>query len=408
LLSSSDDGAASATIHKLQASSGTSYTTSQIGGFDVSVPQASDQPVTAIVQNVVVLASDENAMRSVIDTANGGASIQDDETYGAIAGDLPQDNLGMAYVNMAAVNQMLTAMSGAAGLTGDTQQLAAAKAVGMSVSATSDGLSFDVASQNDPAKVTQAERDALAATDGPNPLLPMVPNDAYAVAAMSGATAQLERSFEQMSQLDPKTARAIERLDLVGPNGLLQKLSGDVAIEVGKGQGFLPVGGTAMVGVNDAGGVEAWLNEHLPKLLASTDVGDLAWQTEDYNGTTIHYTDLLTSGVPVAWGVTDNALVVGLTTSSVEQAADLAAGSGSSISTNAGYQAAVAELPGTESVVYVDVQGVLSTLQAVLPSQEYRQFLKEGGSNLQPITVVAAGSESDEQGSRSTFVIGVP
>jgi hypothetical protein len=282
LLASSDDAAASSAIQKVQASSGTTYTTSPIGGVDVSVPQSSDQPVTAIVQSVVVLASDENAMQSVIDTANGGASILDDPTYQTIAGDLPQDNLGMAYVNVAAVNQMLEAMSGSiAGLTGDTQQLAAAQAVGMSVSATTEGLSFDVASQNDPTKLTQVERDALAATDGPNPLLSMVPSDAYAVAAMGGATAQLERSFEQLSQLDPKTARTIEQLDLVGPNGLLQKLSGDVSIEISKGQGFLPMGGTVMVGVKDAGGVETWLNEHLPKLLAQTDVGDLAWQTED-------------------------------------------------------------------------------------------------------------------------------
>jgi hypothetical protein len=100
--------------------------------------------------------------------------------------------------------------------------------------------------------------------------------------------------------------------------------------------------------------------------------------------------------------------VVGLATSSVEQAVDLAAGSGSSISTNAGYQAATAQLPGTESVLYVDVQEALSTVQGFMSAEQYQQFLAEGGENLQPITVIAAGSESDEQGSTSTVVVGVP
>ena len=408
MLASDDDAAAAATLEKIQAGSGTTYSVTQIGGFGVSVPASPDQPATAIVNGVVVLAGDENGMRSVIDTVNGGASIEDDGTYRAIADDLPEDNLGMAYVNTGQLSELLASIPGAAGLATDPRQFGATQAVGMAVSATGQGLSFDVASQNDPSKLTQADRDALAAGDGPNPLLDIVPSDAYAVTAMSGATEQLETSVEQLSQLDPGTAREIEKLHLLGPDGLLPALSGDVAIQVGQGQGLLPVSGTVMVGVTDAGAVEDWLNAHLPKLLASTDLGGLTWNTEDYNGTTIYYTDPFSGSVPLAWGVTDDAWVLGLSTSSVEQAVDLAGGTGESIASNPDYQTAVAELPGTESVLYIDVQGILSTAQGILPGGAYQQFLDEGGSNLEPITVVAAGGESDEHGSHSTLLIGIP
>jgi hypothetical protein len=163
-----------------------------------------------------------------------------------------------------------------------------------------------------------------------------------------------------------------------------------------------------MLGVDDASAVEGWVNRHLPKLLASTDIGSITWSTEDYNGTTVHYSDPLTTGIPIAWGVTDRALVVGLSTSSVEQAVDLGAGTGEPISANPTYQAAVARLPGTESVVFVDVQDVLSTVKELLPGEVYQGFLDEGGVNAEPITVVVAGTEADEHGSRSRLLIEIP
>jgi hypothetical protein len=43
-----------------------------------------------------------------------------------------------------------------------------------------------------------------------------------------------------------------------------------------------------------------------------------------------------------------------------------------------------------------------------LPGQSYQDFLDQGGQNLEPITVVVAGTESDEQGSSSRLLIGIP
>ena len=132
-----------------------------------------------------------------------------------------------------------------------------------------------------------------------------------------------------------------------------------------------------------------------------------ATKIEDYNGVTITYAGDLLSGVSFAYGVVNDTVVIGASVKSVEEAVDLAQ-NGGGIATDADYSAATDGLPGTESLVYVDVQGILTAVQNILPGQAYQDFLDQGGENLQPITVVVAGSESDEQGSSSRLLIGIP
>jgi hypothetical protein len=112
--------------------------------------------------------------------------------------------------------------------------------------------------------------------------------------------------------------------------------------------------------------------------------------------------------VPVAWGVTDRALVVGLTAASVEQAVDLASGTGETIASSPAYQSVASRLPGTNSVMYIDVQQVLAAVKTFMPAAQFQEFERKGAANVEPITVVAAGSRSDENGSRSTLLIEVP
>ena len=133
---------------------------------------------------------------------------------------------------------------------------------------------------------------------------------------------------------------------------MLQHLTGDVGVEVGPGSGLLPVGGTVMIGVDDTGAVQSWLDTHLPALLAQAGVPGLSGRTlktEDYQGVKITYGALPTT--PVAWGVVNGALVVGLTPNAVEQAVDLSQGNGSSITSDADYSSATSGLPGTRTVL---------------------------------------------------------
>jgi len=347
LIATDDDDAAAAALQTFRDASGSTYTQSSVDGVTVWSPASTDEPAVAIVEGTVVMASDPDTMQAVIQTDHGASSIQDDQTFAGVMDQLPGDNLGFAYVNVHALTSLAGLVPG--GMGGLETQLAAYRGAAYSISAEADGLAIDGAVTTDPSKLTDAQREALGS--GPNPLLAITPADAYAVLASSGVGRALEDSVTQFAQLGPGPARTIERLGLIGPDGVLQHLTGDLGVEVGPASGLLPVGGTVMVGVDDAGAVQTWLDDHVPSLLAQAGVPGLssrALKTEDYQGVKITYGALPTT--PVAWGVVNGALVVGLSPHAVEQAVDLSQGGGSSITSNADFSSVVDGLsgPGTD------------------------------------------------------------
>lgn len=405
LIASDDDDAASSAMQTFRDASGATYTRSTVDGVDVWSPASADEPAMAIVDGTVVLASDADAMQAVIQTDHGASSVQDDQTFQDVMAQLPGDNLGFAYVNVHALTSLASLVPGATG--GLETQLAAYEGAAYSISAEADGLALDGAVTTDPAKLTDAQREALGS--GPNPLLAMTPADAYAVVAASGAGAGIEDSLTQFAQLGPGPARTIERLGLIGPDGVLRHLTGDVGFQVGPGSGPLPVGGTVMIGVDDAGAVQSWLDDHLPVLLEQAGLPGIAantLKTEDYQGVKITYGTLPTT--PVAWGVVNGALVVGLSPNAVEQAVDLGNGTGSSVTSDADFSSAVDGLPGTQTLLYVDVNGILTAVQGILPNDAYQRFLDEGGKNLQPIKAMVAGGAATETVSTYRLLIEIP
>ncbi len=402
MIASDDNGAASAALQKTRDTSGTTYTSSTMDGVEVWSPASSDQPTEAILDDTVVLASSPEAMQAVITTSNGDTTIQDDATFTGVMDELPDDNLGFVYVNVGSIASLVDLIPGQT--SGLTSQLDAYKGAAFSISAESNGLAIDSAVTTDPSKLTAAQREALGS--GPNPLLALAPADAYAVVTSSGIGSALEDSVTQFAQLGPGPARTIERLGLIGPNGVLQHLTGDLGLQVGpEPSGLLPVGGTVMIGINDATAVQSWLDRHVPGLLAEAGPGFVSGslRTEDYQGVKITY-----APTSVAWGVVDRALVVGASVKSVEQAVDLSQGNGSSITSNGDFTSATDGLPGTQTLLYVDVSGILTAVQGFLPDDVYQQVLENGGKNLQPIKAVVAGSSSTETVSTYRLFIEVP
>jgi len=409
MVATDDETAAATAMQRMRDASHADYTMTTIDGIEVAIPATTDQPAMAIVDGVVVIASDQAAMQAVITTANGDTSIQDDAVFQGVSDRLPEDNLGFVFMNVQQLMDLVGSMPGAAGgLQGSIQQLQAAEGAGFAVTAGSDGIALDSVTTTDPSKLTQDQRDALAASDGPNETLALVPADAYAVMAVQGLTSGLETSVTQMAQLDPATARTIEKLHLLGSDGLLGLLSGDLGLQVGPATGFLPVGGTVLIGTSDGDAMQSWLDANLTKAFGTVAPGfGTSTKTEDYNGVTITYADNPVTAVSYAYGVVNDTVVLGLSVKSVEEAVDLAQ-NGGGIETNGDYAAATDGMPGTESLVYLDLQGILTAVQNILPGQSYQDFLDQGGQNLEPITVVVAGTESDEQGSSSRLLIGIP
>jgi hypothetical protein len=421
-----DAGAANAALGQIRDqetnTSGTTFTSTSISGVDVWVPSSSDQPTTAVFDGVAVIASDENAMRSVIDTANGASTVEDDAVFRGVMDRLPDDNLGFVYVNVHELLSLLNSIpAGVIPNMPPTAQFEALQGVGFSVAAEPDGVAIDSVVTTDPSKLSQAQRDALANGDQPNPLLPLTPADAYGVLAVGGAAsnqgmnpaAALNDALDQIAQVDGSAAQELRRLHV---DDLLKHFTGDAAVQVAAGTGLLPVGGTVAVGIDDADAVSAWLDRYVPVLL-SQGVGPprITTTSEEHDGVRITVLsgkpELFQQGAPfqpISWAVLDDALIVGVSPENVAKVIDLAHGKGDAITTDRGYTAATADVPGTNSVLYVDVQAILTAVKGILPADQYQEFLDQGGRDVEPIEAVVAGGTSDENGSTTRLLIKIP
>jgi hypothetical protein len=144
MIATDDEAAANDAMQQMRDASHAPYTTTTIDGIEVAVPGSSDQPAMAIVEGVVVIASDENAMRTVISTAAGDSSIQAEQVFAGVSDRLPEDNLGFAFVNVEQVMGLVNSIPGvAAGLPSGMEPFTAAQGLGFSVSAGSDGIALD-------------------------------------------------------------------------------------------------------------------------------------------------------------------------------------------------------------------------------------------------------------------------
>jgi Protein of unknown function (DUF3352) len=417
VVATDDEAAAKDTLEGIQQEQGSGGSTTTISDVDVSI--AADGSAAAVFDGVAVLASDQNAMRAVIDTSNGGSSVEDDAVFRGVMQRLPQDNLGFAFVNIHDVVSLLNSIpAGVMPNMPSTAQLDAVQGAGMAVTAQPDGLAIDTVVTTDPSKLTQQQRDALADGGKPNDLLALTPANAFAVVATSGGGSPalggnsqqaIGDALDQIAQVDPSAARTIQRLHL---QQLLSHLTGDVAVEVGPGSGstLLPVGGTVMVGIDDPDAVSSWLDRYLPGLLRKAELASgtkIALTTQDHDG--VEITSI--PGTPpaeVSWAVLDKAIVFGVSPADVAAAIDLSHGNGNAIATDQGFASAVAEVPGSSNVLYVDVRGVLSAVRSIIPADAYQSFLDSGGRDVEPIDVIVAGGSTDENGSTARLLIRVP
>jgi uncharacterized protein DUF3352 len=408
VLAVDDEGAARAALQQIRdqqsSSTGEAGSTMTISGVEVWT--GSDGSSAAVFDDVAVVASDENAMRSVIDTANGASSIQDDAEFQDVMNRLPQDNLGFVFVNMHELVSMLGAIPAGVIDMPSMSMLEGLEGLGYAVTAEPDGLAIDAVATTDPSKLP------LDSGDEPTSLLGDVPADAFAVFGSRGDTAggptsrMIQANVNQIAALDPAAARLIQRLHL---DEFFGHLTGDSVVQLGPGSLPLPVSGTVILGIDDPGAVSSWLDRYMPMLLAKSGItGSGGNLTErDHDGVTI----TSVGGFPpmqFSWAVTDDALITGISAADVAEAIDLSNGTGDAITSDPGYIAATDEVPGTSVVAYVDLPAILAAVKGFLPADEYQAFLDEGGKDLVPIEAIVAGGSSDERSVSMRLFIKVP
>jgi hypothetical protein len=421
LITTDDQDAAAASLQKFRAgleSQGVTFHVSDHDGVKITVPATPEHPSFAIVDGVVVLGSDEGAVTAVIDTAHGGSSIADDPAFQRVSGALPQSRLGIAYVNTAQLLGTFGDVVGAAGLTTGVTSLDALDGAGISVSAESDGLALDTVMMYDDAKLSDVQRQTLAATDHPNQLIDLIPADAIGMYAVEHLDAAIADQVDRISASDPQADEEFKRLGLTGQGGLLSQLTGDVAAAASPEPGPIPVGGVLMFGTKDPGATSKWLDATLQSLplgrggatcsfegTCRVTRQTVRWATQEHSGIPVTYAS--GAALPVAYAVIGDVAVLGSSRTQVENVIDVQK-SGAAISGDPRFISATSSVPTDDGVLYLDVPAIVAAIRGQLPPAEAASFDNNVGEALQPIEAVVAGTKNDPGVQRTRLFIRIP
>jgi Protein of unknown function (DUF3352) len=421
LIAADDEDAAKAFIEEYRRGTeqrlGTTFHTVDHDGVEVTVPTGdpSGQAAVALVDGVVVMGSSEAAVDTAIDTAHGGSTIADDAGFQRVSAALPDAKLGMAFVDAAHLADAFGDQLAAAGVTTGVTSISALDGIGVSLSAEPDGLAMDTVMLYDDDELTDGQRATLSAPDHANPLLDVVPADALATYAVEHLDMSIQDSLDQITRTTPGAAQQLDRLGVTGEGGLLSQLTGDVAVEATTQGGSVPYGGAVLVGTSDPGATASWLDHTMRQLpLGQTayeptkDGGvrlvqhPATWVTEERGDATITYAS--GADLPVAYAVVGDVAVVATSPEQIEAILD-ARSSGSTISTDPGFTAAIANVQTSDGVLYVDVPAIVDSVRRQLPPGEFDPQI---GANLAPIEAVVAGSENSADEQRMRLLIRIP
>jgi len=413
LLASNDDGAAEAVLQKGMSESLGNEQSREYRGVTLHVFGSGSSLVSyAIVDHVVVISNHAIGLTRVIDVSKGTTpDLADDRDFQDTVSTLPAGKLGLVYVNPTELVSQALSESGLGAAAGSTPGLEAVRAlrgIGMSLSAQSDGLAFDLTVRLDPSKLDPATREQLDESVHENATLSFVPADSYAVATQQGLDTTLKQVLDQALST-PSGERLRQRL---GVDDALSALTGDMAFEIGPGSGATPVGGALVLGVNDPAAVQHTLDGLADLALASlqgarafsplpggddrsrgqpTQLGlvqrktKVAWRTTTYHGTTIRYLvdpSLSGSGFLPAYAVVDGAAMIGSSPAEIRKLIDVGDGQPSIMSSST-YTRALARVPRGGTSFYLDVTGIVSRFASALPPSVK--------ANIEPITSVAVG-----------------
>jgi len=425
ILIAADNGDAATTfLQKYRQGSeqhlGFTYRTVDHDGVGVTVPttEGSGAAASALVDGVVVVGSNEAAVDAVIDTAHGGSAISEDPAFQRVNGALPESKLGAAFVDAAHLADTFGDQLSAAGATTGVANLSALDGIGVSLAAEPDGLALDTVMMYDDAKLTDAQRQTLAASDHPNPLLDLVPADALAMYAVQHLDASIQDSLQQITRDVPGAAQQLDDLGVTGPDGVLSQLTGDVAVEGATQSGPIGYGGALLVGTKDPGATAAWMDHVLQQLplgsptYRATSNGQYRivqhppnWVTEEHGGVTITYAQ--GADLPVAYAIVGDVAVVATGPEQIETIVDTRS-SGSSITTDPGFTTATANVPTQDGVLYVDVPAVAAAIPSRWPPEAAAQFHQEVGRFLDPIEAVVAGVQNGPDEQRLRLFVRIP
>ena len=420
---SRDDAKAGATLTKLRGGSqGKKYLwhDTTYGGLTITVgaPSTSTKPTSgslkagayAIVDHVVVIASSEALIHEIIDADQGrSARLVDSADYKATLAKLPSDRLALVYVNGKSIlsnlkSQLTTPLAASlAGIKGfgDAE---AFQGAALALSARQDGIVADAAVRFDAGKLSASTRDAMTHAGHAGSVIGWIPSSSDGFFAFANVNRTIQSALDQAGP-DPSVRRATDSAGLTGPQGILQHLTGDFAVEAEVDRSFFPTG-AVMLGTDDATRMRSFFSGILG-LAAGGQVGRST--TSTYRGVTI--TTMAIPGIGTqdhflpAFAVLDGMGILASTPTELKAIID-AHKDHTAITRDATYgAAATASLPNPASVFYLDLAKIVKAIETAPAGSAVQGLHLKATGNLTPLRAFMLTSDSSPDGVVERFVV---
>lgn len=361
-------------------------------------------PAYAVVDHTLVVATSLDRLQRVIDADQGSSDdLASDPNFQKARGALPDQVLGMAYVNVGGlIDAYLPQLEAGLGfadlpsgcgsdqLTKSLDSLRAFRGLAMGLSAQTDGLQLDAGLSMDRTKLPSAAASAVDSADHENAGLSFVPKDALGAVAVNGAGV-LDQELSTVGKCQPDVKK---QLDEYGVPAILSNLAGDMTLEVRPGAKGTP-GGALIAAVKDEAKMRSSLDTLATKLLQLNGSSDKP-KSETYQGVTIESAQLTPQDeVQPSWAVTDGVVIIATSPDEVKAAID--AHAGGDITTSPNFQQAASHVDlNSPDLVYADVSKILGAVESSMDSSGRQEF-QQIAENLQPIkaTILQAGVDGD-------------
>lgn len=403
LIAADDEARASQTMAKLRDAPGTDgWQREDHDGIEVWVgDQGPDQLAIALIDGTVALANSPAALddviaasRGVVGTLAGSASFQE------ATADLPEGKLALVYadpVDLAAAIENLrpTVFDPSVGAT--SLSFEGMTGMAMSVSAEEDGLAMDVQVTFDPEELSPATRETLTEPARESPLLEGVPSDALVVMSQQGLRGTFEAFLEQVREMSPEAAASMD-------DGFVEAMTGDLAIAAMPTGEADVVSGVVMVGTDD----EAAMSDSISSFVGEMGIPKAKLETTEHGGVDVVTLVDRTVTTPYAfsYAVFDGAAVLGASQEAVFEAID-ARGSGSSIVNAESYLDAMSGLPSGGGSIYMDIDGLSSTIRSQLPPGQVADFDSSVGDTMDHLDAFVMGTGYSDTSAHVRMVLRV-
>lgn len=428
LIASKDDAAAQAALARVRTSQPgktLTWSTTTYQGVSLSVGTGHGMTtVYAYFDHTAVLADSEGIVHAVIDTDQGKrGSLLQTADYQATVALLPSDRLVLAYLNGPRLLEMLkaqasTRLKGAAPLKvpdSAWRELAAFRGIGMTLAAGSDGLLGDVEIKIDASKLDTTMKNAIAQSARRNALLAWIPQRAFGVLASNGLKSGLQSAIDQTGALDAQASDSLKQLGLLGNNGVIAHLTGDLALEI-ESPTARTIGGAVLIGTSDPAGMQIFLTKlgTIAELAApSSSVSGSLTATpalkSTYKGvpiTSFPISGLGVTGLAPSFAVTQGVGIIASSPAAIRSLIDAHSG-GTTIARAANFAAVkAATFADPQNFLYVDVSETVDAILSYVPPAQRGTYDREVAPNLAPVkaVMIASQGQSDRLSER-VFVL---